>query len=193
MGGSRAVRGSLAVRLDSGAPLRYTPSPYPNWRGCCVLGCGQFIRANKRMRLYGKMKYLFQHSWHGSNFRARYDLDLYTMNINGTNVKQITNTLGYDGGAFFSPDGKKIVFRASRFKTEEEKEEYKTLLKQGLVAPTNMEIFVCNVDGSGLKQITNLGKANWAPFYHPPTGADVVCWDVGSSSVPINECVCMVK
>jgi hypothetical protein len=24
------------------------------------------------MRLYGKMKYLFQHSWHGSNFRARY-------------------------------------------------------------------------------------------------------------------------
>jgi TolB protein len=95
------------------------------------------------------------------------DLDLYTMNIDGTNVKQITNTLGYDGGAFFSPDGKKIVFRASRFKTEEEKEEYKTLLKQGLVAPTNMEIFVCNVDGSGLKQITNLGKANWAPFYHP--------------------------
>ncbi|MFO0506168.1 MAG: hypothetical protein ACK5X6_04865 [Chryseotalea sp.] len=66
------MRGSLAVQLDSGAPLRYTPSPYPNWRGCCVLGCGQFIRANKRMRLYGKMKYLFQHSWHGSNFRARY-------------------------------------------------------------------------------------------------------------------------
>lgn len=95
------------------------------------------------------------------------DLDLYTMNIDGTNVKQITNTLGYDGGAFFSPDGKKIVFRASRFKTEEEKTEYKELLKQGLVAPTNMEIFVCNVDGSNLKQVTNLGKANWAPFYHP--------------------------
>ncbi len=95
------------------------------------------------------------------------DLDLYTMNIDGSNVKQITNTLGYDGGAFFSPDGKKIVFRASRFKTEEEKNEYKELLKQGLVAPTNMEIFVCNVDGSNLKQVTNLGKANWAPFYHP--------------------------
>ena len=95
------------------------------------------------------------------------DLDLYTMNIDGSNVKQITNTLGYDGGAFFSPDGKKIVFRASRFTTEEEKTEYKELLKQGLVAPTNMEIFTCNVDGSNLKQVTNLGKANWAPFYHP--------------------------
>jgi TolB protein len=95
------------------------------------------------------------------------DLDLYTMDIDGRKVKQITNELGYDGGAFFSPDGKKIVFRASRFKTEEEKKEYQDYLKQGLVAPTHMEIFTCNVDGSDLKQVTHLGKANWAPFYHP--------------------------
>lgn len=95
------------------------------------------------------------------------DLDLYTMKIDGTDVKQITNTLGYDGGAFFSPDGSKIVFRASRPDTDEKKNEYKMLLSQGLVAPTEMELFVCNADGSGLKQITRLGKANWAPFYHP--------------------------
>lgn len=95
------------------------------------------------------------------------DLDLYVMDIKGKKVQQITKEIGYDGGAFFSPDGKKIVFRASRFKTDEEKKEYLDYLKQGLVAPTNMEIFTCNVDGSGLKQITNLGKANWAPFYHP--------------------------
>jgi Tol biopolymer transport system component len=95
------------------------------------------------------------------------DLDLYVMDIDGKNVKQITNELGYDGGAFFSPNGKKIVFRASRFTTEEAKKEYLDYLKQGLVAPTAMEIFVCNADGSGLKQITHLGKANWAPFYHP--------------------------
>ena len=95
------------------------------------------------------------------------DLDLYVMDIDGKNVKQITNEVGYDGGAFFSPNGKKIVFRASRFKTDEEKKEYLDYLKQGLVAPTAMEIFTCNVDGSDLKQITHLGKANWAPFYHP--------------------------
>ena len=95
------------------------------------------------------------------------DLDLYVMDIDGKNVKQITYEVGYDGGAFISPDGKKIVFRASRFKTDEEKKEYLDYLKQGLVAPTAMEIFTCKVDGSDLKQITHLGKANWAPFYHP--------------------------
>ena len=95
------------------------------------------------------------------------DLELYTMDTSGKNVKQITNELGYDGGAFFSPDGKKLVFRASRFTTEEKRREYIEYLKQGLVAPTEMEIFTCNVDGSDLKQITHLGKANWAPFYHP--------------------------
>ncbi len=95
------------------------------------------------------------------------DLDLYTMDIDGRNVKQITFDLGYDGGAFFSPDGSKIVFRASRPKTDEEKQEYLSNLKKGLVAPTEMEIFVCHADGSNLRQVTRLGKANWAPFYHP--------------------------
>jgi TolB protein len=95
------------------------------------------------------------------------DLELYTMDLNGKNVKQVTFGLGYDGGAFFSPDGSKLVFRASRPKTDEEITDYKNLLAQGLVAPTNMEIYTCNVDGSDLKQVTQLGKANWAPFYHP--------------------------
>jgi Tol biopolymer transport system component len=93
------------------------------------------------------------------------DLDLWTMNIDGTNPKQITNELGYDGGGFFSPDGTKIVFRASRPKTPEEIKDYKDLLTKNLVAPTAMEIFTCNVDGSDMKQITQLGKANWAPFF----------------------------
>lgn len=95
------------------------------------------------------------------------DLELYTMDLDGSNVKQITNELGYDGGAFFSPDGTKLIFRSSRPKTEEEKAEYKDLLSQGLVAPTAMELYICNADGSDLRQLTHLGKANWAPFFHP--------------------------
>lgn len=95
------------------------------------------------------------------------DLELWTMDIDGKNQKQITFGLGYDGGAFFSPDSKKLVFRSSRPKTAEEISEYKELLDKGFVAPTNMEIYTCNVDGSDLKQVTSLGKANWAPFFHP--------------------------
>ena len=95
------------------------------------------------------------------------DLELYTCDIDGSNVKQITDELGYDGGAFFSPDGSKLIFRASRPTTEEEIKEYKDLLAQGLVQPTNMELFICNADGSNLRQLTDLGQANWCPFFHP--------------------------
>ena len=95
------------------------------------------------------------------------DLELWTMDIDGKNQKQITFGLGYDGGAFFSPDSKRLVFRASRPTSDADVKEYKELLLQGLVAPTTMEIYTCNVDGSDLKQVTHLGKANWAPFFHP--------------------------
>ncbi len=95
------------------------------------------------------------------------DLELWTMNIDGSDQTQVTTGLGYDGGAFFSPDGEKLIFRASRPQTEAEQAEYKALLAKGLVKPTNMELYVCNVDGSELKQITMLGNANWAPFFHP--------------------------
>jgi len=95
------------------------------------------------------------------------DLELWTMDIDGSNQKQITDALGYDGGAFFSPDGKKLVYRASRPTIDADVMEYKNFLAKGLVAPVSMEIFTCNVDGSDVKQITKLGKANWAPFFHP--------------------------
>ena len=58
------------------------------------------------------------------------DLDLYTCDLDGNDIQQVTNTLGYDGGAFFSPDGKWLVWRASRPKTEEEIQKYKALLSQ---------------------------------------------------------------
>ncbi len=95
------------------------------------------------------------------------DIDLYTMDIAGNHITQITNELGYDGGAFFSPDGQQIVFRASRPKTPEDVKEYKELLAKNWVSPTQMELFVCNADGSNLRQITHLGGSNWAPYFHP--------------------------
>lgn len=95
------------------------------------------------------------------------DLELFVMDIDGSNIQQVTDGLGYDGGAFFSPDSKELIFRASRPTTEADIKEYRDLMAQGLVAPTNMELYICNIDGSNLRQITNLGKANWAPYFHP--------------------------
>jgi Tol biopolymer transport system component len=95
------------------------------------------------------------------------DIDLYMMDLQTGKEKRITNTLGYDGGSWFSPDGKKIIWRASRPKTEEEIKEYKDLLAENLVAPTSMEVYVANVDGSNVKQVTRFGQANWAPYYMP--------------------------
>ncbi len=114
------------------------------------------------------------------------DLELYTMNIDGSNVKQVTNDLGYDGGAFFSPDGSKLIFRSSRPKTEAEIKEYKDLLAQGLVMPTNMELYICNVDGSELKKITNLGSANWAPFFHPSGEKIIFSSNHKNKTIPFN-------
>lgn len=95
------------------------------------------------------------------------DLDLWIMDIDGKNLKQITSTLGYDGGAAFSADGSQIVWRASRPSTLDDIKKYRELLARDLVEPTNLEIFVANADGSDARQITNLGNANWAPYFHP--------------------------
>lgn len=103
------------------------------------------------------------------------DLDLYTMDLDGKHVKQITNTLGYDGGAWFSPDGKKIIWRASRPKTAEEIKEYKDLIAENLVAPTHMEVWIANVDGSDAKQVTDLEQANWAPNFTPDGQHFIFC------------------
>ncbi len=95
------------------------------------------------------------------------DIDLYVMDLGTGKEKRVTNQLGYDGGAWFSPDGKKIIWRASRPKTAEEIKEYKDLLKENLVAPTNMEVWVANTDGTNAHQVTSYGQANWAPAFMP--------------------------
>jgi TolB protein len=103
------------------------------------------------------------------------DLELYTMDLDGKNVKRVTTTLGYDGGAWFSPDGTKLIWRASRPTTEAEVKEYKELLAENLVAPTHMEVWIANVDGSDAHQVTFLEQANWAPNFTPDGKHFIFC------------------
>src|SRR5262249_55954018 len=76
-------------------------------------------------------------------------VDIYIMNADGSHVRRLTNTLGYDGGPFFSADGKKICWRQFS-------EDGKTA-----------EIWIMNADGSEKRQLTHLGAMSWAPYFHP--------------------------
>jgi Tol biopolymer transport system component len=93
------------------------------------------------------------------------DLELYVMDRDGRSVTRLTHTPGYDGGAFFSPDCSKIVWRASR-PTGDELESYRALLAKNLVKPSKLEIFVADADGSNVVQVTNNGAANFGPYLH---------------------------
>jgi dipeptidyl aminopeptidase/acylaminoacyl peptidase len=63
------------------------------------------------------------------------DIELYVMDIDGRNVRRLTNRVGYDGGAFFSPDGSGIVWRAAYPVTAKDTADYQGLLAARLVGP----------------------------------------------------------
>ena len=95
------------------------------------------------------------------------DLDLWSMDLEGNNKTQLTTTSGYDGGAFFSHDGQKLVWRAHYPADPESKRRYRSLLDQNLTAPMKMELFVAAADGSSNQQITEFGCAAFAPQFTP--------------------------
>jgi Tol biopolymer transport system component len=95
------------------------------------------------------------------------DIELYTMNVDGSDVRRVTRRVGYDGGAFFSPDGSMLVWRAMYPETAADSADYLRLLEQRLVRPSKLELWVARADGSEPRQVTRLGAANFAPYFHP--------------------------
>ncbi len=76
-------------------------------------------------------------------------MDIYRMRADGSEVQRLTSVRGYDGGPFFSPDGRKICWR--RFTEEEDR----------------AEVWTMNADGSAAQPITRVGAMSWAPYFHP--------------------------
>jgi Tol biopolymer transport system component len=95
------------------------------------------------------------------------DLDVWTMNPDGSDKKQITKAEGYDGGPVFSPDGKTVAWRANRPATPEAKKQYRDLLSENLTSPMKMEVMVGDAEGKSSRAITNFGCASFAPTFSP--------------------------
>jgi TolB protein len=94
------------------------------------------------------------------------DIELWRYEIETGALLQLTDVLGYDGGAFFSADSKRIVWRASRPEGDDA-ETYKGLVQRDLVEPKALNLFIADADGANARQVTELEGANWAPFFHP--------------------------
>ncbi len=71
--------------------------------------------------------------------------EIFSANIDGSDLKRLTKNLGYDAEGTISPDGRKIVF---------------TSLRGG-----DLDIYSMNVDGSGVKRLTNQKGYDGGPFF----------------------------
>jgi TolB protein len=78
------------------------------------------------------------------------NLELYIMDADGKNVRKLTNAPGcYNGGPFFSPDGKRVIFRSDRQKED------------------HLQLYVINADGSGERALTSdLNWVQWGPYWY---------------------------
>jgi TolB protein len=85
-----------------------------------------------------------------SNRSGRENLELYIMDKDGKNVRQLTHAPGcYNGGPFFSPDGKRVIFRSDRKKKD------------------HLQLYVINADGSGERALTDdLNWVQWGPYWY---------------------------
>ncbi len=95
------------------------------------------------------------------------DINLFEMDYNGENIIQITTEYGYDGGAFYSPEGDRIVWRAWYPSTQEQKDQWKNNLTKKFIESVPLDIYVAQRDGSNKIRLTDNGATNWAPSWHP--------------------------
>ncbi len=96
--------------------------------------------------------------------------NIYTMNLDGSDVRKLDQPRCYTGGPFFSPDGQWVVYRSFYPQSEEQTKQLDTMLADRALIPfphMAIEVYVSRPDGSERRQVTKTGKINFAPIFHP--------------------------
>jgi Tol biopolymer transport system component len=80
--------------------------------------------------------------------------DLFTVNTDGTDLKRLTDTPGYDAEATVSPDGRKIVFTSTR--------------------DGDLDLYTMDVDGRNLRRVTKEVGYDGGAFFSPDS--KLICY-----------------
>jgi len=99
--------------------------------------------------------------------QASGDLEIWSMEWDGMNKRQLTRSPGYDGQPNVSGDGRRIAFRSTRAKSVEAQKQVKDQLAFGRAQMSPSEIFVITLKGLDEKQVTSYGCSILHPSWTP--------------------------
>ena len=80
-------------------------------------------------------------------------MELYVMNADGSNRRQVTNNGNANFCPFFTPDGKKLIFASN--------------MDDPKGRPPNFELYLVNLDGTGLERVTYEPNFDGFPMFSP--------------------------
>lgn len=89
---------------------------------------------------------------------GRADADIWIYDTKTKKDTPLVTAEGYDGGPFFSPDGKKICYRSDRGLNDLLQLYVADLVFDAAGSPTGIR---------NEKQLTEGSSVNWAPYWHP--------------------------
>ena len=81
-------------------------------------------------------------------------MEVWVMNADGSNQRQVTSLGGANFAPFFTPDGRRIIF-SSNHRNPRGREAQ------------NFDLFLVNLDGTGLEQVTSAGEFDGFPMFSP--------------------------
>ncbi len=159
--------------LETGDSHRVSPGVGKTTCAFFQPGTDRVLFASTHLDLNAKAKQEQELAFRAQGKTRRYDwdydeyMDIFTARRDGSDLKRLTTTRGYDAEGSYSPDGKKIVFASLRnaYPPEKLSEKERKLLE---VDPAYFaEIYIMDADGSNQTRLTDWPGYDGGPFFSP--------------------------